>query len=195
VESVKTVGVEEAARVLAQGGMALVPTETVVGLVAGESGRPRLAQAKGRDAGKPIALLCRSANEAFALAHRVPPLARTLANHYWPGPLTLILPCVDGGTVGVRVPDHPVVAALLDAYGGTLYATSANMAGQPPPRALADVDPCVTAAVDVRMEGEPGGGEASAVVDLTGERAQVLRASRTLTEDTVLEMTRAEKLL
>jgi L-threonylcarbamoyladenylate synthase len=191
VEAVRIVGVEEAARVLADGGIALVPTETVVGLVAGERALPKLAQVKGRDAAKPIALLTGTADQAFALAREVPPLARKLARLYWPGPLTLVLESVDGGTVGVRVPDHPVVAALLDAYGGHLYATSANMAGEPPPRALVDVDPRVSAAVDVVLEGQPGGGEPSAVVDLTGGRARVLRASGALNEEKVREMHRA----
>lgn len=187
----RIVGVEEAARVLADGGIVLVPTETVVGLVAGERALSKLAQIKDRDAAKPIALLTNTADQAFALAREVPPLARKLADLYWPGPLTLVLESVDGGTVGVRVPDHPVVAALLDAYGGHLYATSANMAGEPPPRALVDVDPRVSEAVDVVLEGQPGGGEPSAVVDLTGGRARVLRASGTLTEEKVREIDRA----
>jgi L-threonylcarbamoyladenylate synthase len=181
---------EAAARVLGGGGVALVPTETVVGLVAGETGFAKLARIKGRDANKPIALLCRSAGEAFALAHEVPPLARRLARLYWPGPLTLVLEAADGGTVGARVPDHPVVAALLDAYGGPLYATSANLAGEPPPRALVEVDPRIRSQVDVVLEGEAGGGEASAVVDLSGEGVRVLRASAVLDERSVAELAR-----
>jgi L-threonylcarbamoyladenylate synthase len=180
---------EAAARILGGGGVALVPTETVVGLVAGETGFAKLAGIKGRDANKPVALLCRSAGEAFALTREVPPLARRLARLYWPGPLTLVL-AADGGTVGVRVPDHPVVAALLDAYGGPLYATSANLAGEPPPRALAEVDPRVRSQVDAVLEGEAGWGEASAVVDLSGEGVRVLRASAVLDERSVAELAR-----
>lgn len=185
----RTVGVEEAAHVLMHGGVALVPTETVVGLVAGDRGLPKLSEIKSRDAGKPIALLCGSAKEAFTLAREVPPLARRLAGIYWPGPLTLVLEAEGGGTVGVRVPDHPVVAALLDAYGGPLYATSANMAGEHAPRDLASVEPRVVAVVDVVVEGEPGGGEASAVVDLSPGRVRLVRSSEQLSEETLLRLT------
>ena len=180
----------EAARVLAAGGVALVPTETVVGIAAGERGLAKLARIKGRDPDKPIALLCRSSEEAFGLAREVPPLARRLAELYWPGALTLVLEARAGGTVGVRVPDHPVVAALLDAYGGPLHVTSANLAGRSAPRSLGDVDPRVARPVDVVVEGEGGGGEASAVVDLSGDGVRVLRASGELTEESVGRLAR-----
>ena len=94
----------EAAGALRAGKVALVPTETVVGLVAAEPGLRRIEQIKNRDPGKPVALLCASAREAFALTTGVPPLARKLAALYWPGPLTLVLDRAGGGTVGVRVP-------------------------------------------------------------------------------------------
>src|ERR687898_125284 len=122
----KSVSPPEAAGSLRDGKVVLVPTETVVGLVAAESGLARIREIKGRDADKPIALLCASSEEAFALAASVPPLARKLASLYWPGPLTLVLDRVGGGTVGVRVPADSAVRAVLAAYGGPLYATSAN---------------------------------------------------------------------
>jgi len=103
----RTVSPKEAAVALRAGEVALVPTETVVGLVAAEPGLPRMRDMKGRVARKPIALLCVSAEEAFALADAVPPLARRLAELYWPGPLTLVLDRPGGGTVGVRVPAGP----------------------------------------------------------------------------------------
>lgn len=163
--------------------MALVLTETVVGLVAAEAGLSRLWEIKGRDPGKPVALLCRRAEEAFALAGHVPPLAWKLADLYWPGPLTLVLDKPGGGTVGLRVPDHAVVQALLEAHGAPLYATSANLSGEPAPRALEDVDPKVLEGADLIVEGEPGSGEASAVVDLSGGEARILRAGGGLTEE------------
>ncbi len=178
----KTVSPTEAAALLREGLVALVPTETVVGLVAAESSLPRLAETKGRDPDKPIAMLCASAEEAFAMAVDVPPLALKLAALFWPGPLTLVLDAAGDGTVGVRVPDHSAVAKLLAAHGGPLYATSANLAGKPAPRSLEDVDPRVAAAVDFAVEGGPGDGEASAVVDLSGGRIRVLRPGPGLDE-------------
>ena len=178
----RTVTPREAAELLRHGNVGLVPTETVVGLVAGRSGLSRLAGIKGRDPGKPIALLCPSAEEAFALATHVPPAAESLASSLWPGPLTLVLEAKDGGTVGLRVPDHPAVRELLVAYGAPIYATSANPAGGPAPADLEGVEPGITEEADFVVEGEQGSGEASAVVDLTDGRVSILRAGAGLDE-------------
>ncbi len=176
-------GVQKAVEALRNGGVVLIPTETVVGLVAAEAGLGRVQEIKGRDPGKPIALLCTSGEEAFACSEKVSPLAEKLAETYWPGPLTLVLERVGGGTIGVRVPDHPTVRDLLVAYGGPLYATSANLSGVPAPRSLEEVDRRVCEAADVIVEGAPGGGVASAVVDLTRRKARLIRAGGGLTDE------------
>jgi L-threonylcarbamoyladenylate synthase len=178
----------EAAKALRDGQVALVPTETVAGLVAAEPGLRRIGEIKGRDPAKPVALLCASAEDAFALAASVPPLARRLADLYWPGPLTLVLDRPGGGTVGVRVPAGPVVRAVLAAYGEPLYATSANISGEPAPQGIEEVDPMVSGAVGVIVDGEPGSGEASAVVDLSVGRVGLLRATEDLSEEKLAEL-------
>lgn len=179
----RSVSPHEAAAALRAGEVALVPTETVVGLVAAESGLPRVREIKGRSAGKPIALLCASAEEAFALAEAVSPLAGELAKLHWPGPLTLVLDLAGGGTIGVRVPAGRTVREVLAAYGGPLYATSANLSGRRDARSVREVDPLVSSAVDVVVEGEAGSGEASAVVDLSSGQTRLLRPSAELTEE------------
>ena len=184
----KTISPEEAVVLLRAGKVVLVPTETVVGLVATEEGLPRVREIKGREANKPIALLCASAEEAFELAENVPPLAGRLAEMYWPGPLTLVLDLPDGATIGVRVPAGRTVRELLAAYGGPLYATSANLSGERDSGSVEGVNPRVRSAVDAVVEGEPGNGEASAVVDLSGERARLLRATNELSEDRLQEL-------
>jgi L-threonylcarbamoyladenylate synthase len=176
----KTVSPHEAVAALRAGNVALVPTETVVGLVAAEPGLPRIREIKGREADKPIALLCTSAEEAFGLAANVPPLARDLAELYWPGPLTLVLDLSPDSTIGVRVPAGKAVQDLLEAYGAPLYATSANLSGEPAKAAPDDVDPRVLEAVDIIVRGERGTGEASAVVDLSGGNVRLVRATREL---------------
>ena len=176
----KTVSPHEAVAALRVGNVALVPTETVVGLVAAEFGLLRVHEIKGRDANKPIALLCASAEEAFGLAANVPPLARELAELYWPGPLTLVLDLSSGETIGVRVPAGDAARDLLTAYGGPLYATSANLSGEPARAALDEVDPRMLESVDIVVRGEGGTGEASAVVDLSGGNARLVRATREL---------------
>jgi L-threonylcarbamoyladenylate synthase len=181
----RVVSGETAGKELRADKVALLPTDTVVGLAAGEQGMSRLAEIKRRDPEKPVAALCASAAEAFALAADVPPLARELARRLWPGPLTLVLDAQSGGggTVGVRVPDHAIVREVLAAYGGPLYATSANLAGEPAPGSLDEVSEEISGAADFAVEGASGGGEASAVVDLSGGETKLLRESRSLTEE------------
>ena len=179
----KTASLTSAIEAIRAGKVVLVPTETVVGLVSSEAGLPRIREIKGRASDKAIALLCASPEEAFALARKVPPFARRLAYLYWPGPLTLVLDNLEGGTVGVRVPDHPTVRAMLDANGEPFFATSANLSGEPAPAGLDDVDPRVSGAVDLVLPGEPGSGEASAVVDLSDGQTRLLRASPELTDE------------
>ena len=192
MERLKSVGPAEAATLLREGFVALVPTETVVGLVAAEAGLEKLWEIKGRDPDKPIALLCASVEAAFAMAANVPTLAEKLATDFWPGPLTLVLDAAGGGTVGVRVPDHPVAAELLAAHGGPLHATSANLAGEPAPRALEGVDPRIVAVVDLVVEGEPGKGEASAVVDLSGGQVRLLRPGPEITQGALARLAEEE---
>jgi len=187
---VRCVSAALAGELLSEGKVGLVPTETVVGLVAGEAGLPRLFEVKGRDPGKPIAMLCGSVRDALALAREPSPLARTLADHFWPGPLTLVLEARGGGTVGVRVPAHPVTRAVLASYGEPFYATSANPSGGKDPRSLEEVDPLISATADFAVSGEPGSGEASAVVDLSGDNVRLLRPTRSLSE---AELTRVAK--
>jgi L-threonylcarbamoyladenylate synthase len=176
------VSATSAAELLQEGGVGLVPTETVVGLVAGESGLSRLFEIKGRHLDKPVALLCGSAQDAFALSREVPPFARLLAERFWPGPLTLVLDSATGGTVGVRVPVHPVARKVLTAYGSPLRATSANSSGKPAPSTLEGIDPAVCAAANFAIHGEPGSGEASAVVDLSGGKIRLLRPTESFGE-------------
>ncbi|CAA9442524.1 MAG: Threonylcarbamoyl-AMP synthase [uncultured Rubrobacteraceae bacterium] len=183
------VSTAEAGELLRKGGVGLVPTETVVGLVAGQTGLSRLFEIKGRDPGKPIALLCGSVDEALALARRAPPLARSLAGRFWPGPLTLVLDGPHDETVGLRVPDHPTVQEVLAAHGTPIYATSANLSGELAPAAPEHVDLRVTDATDFAVPGAPGSGEASAVVDLSLGRVRLLRPGAGLTEDVLLRLT------
>jgi L-threonylcarbamoyladenylate synthase len=188
------VSTAEAGELLREGRVGLVPTETVVGLVAGEAGLARLFEIKGREPGKPIAVLCGSTEEALALGWEPSPLARSLADCFWPGPLTLVLEAEGGGTVGVRVPAHLVTRAVLATHGGPLYATSANRSGGSAPHALEEVDPLISATVDFVVGGEAGSGEASAVVDLSEGNVRLLRPTKRLTEDELARLAEGQAL-
>jgi L-threonylcarbamoyladenylate synthase len=102
-------------------------------------GLDRLLRVKGRQEGRPVPLLIDSAASAAAWASEVSPAARRLMARFWPGALTLVLPAAKGllpaitgggGTVGLRMPDHPVSRALARALGGAVTGTSANRSGR-----------------------------------------------------------------
>jgi L-threonylcarbamoyladenylate synthase len=180
-----------AAELLREGRVGLVPTETVVGLVADIRGLPRLFEIKERDPDKPIAILCPSAESALLSFREVQSLAWTLAERFWPGPLTLVLDAASGETIGLRVADHRAVQEIL-ARRGPMYATSANLSGRTAPTALKHVDPRVASAVDFAVPGTPGTGEASAVVSLSGGRVELLRPGAGLTQDKLLRLADAQ---
>ena len=171
--------VAEAARIVSRGGVIAFPTETVYGVGAsasGDAGRLRLAALKGRDPDKPIALLLSDFAHAERYTASVPPLAMRLASKYCPGPITLVLPGVDGATLGVRVPDHGLALALIEACGGALLATSANVSGAPPARSAAEVLAALPEGLDLVLDGGAAPiGTASTVVRVDGDSYQILR--------------------
>ncbi len=143
--------IAKAAGALKDGGLVILPTETVYGLAA-DAANPRAVaavyEAKGRPAFNP--LIAHVAD--FATARRIAQFdvrAEQLTAKFWPGPLTLVLPIADEtavcdlaraglDTVAIRAPAHPIARALLEAFGGPLVAPSANRSGRPSPTTFAD---------------------------------------------------------
>ncbi|MGV3760543.1 MAG: L-threonylcarbamoyladenylate synthase [Actinomycetota bacterium] len=172
---------------LRQGGVVVLPTDTVYGIAAlpaDEDAVDRLFALKGRRTDVPIAVLCADAAQALSLAEPPDPTAaRLVADRWWPGPLTLVLPRRGGlelhlgepsATVGLRVPDHPLVQAVA-AEVGPIATTSANRHGEPTAttaeEAVAVLGPGVALAVDGgRLEGR-----SSTVVDATVTPWRTLR--------------------
>ncbi len=133
--------------VIKRGGIVCLPTETVYGLVCSTQNQVairRVANLKGRPQEKPFALFCSSWERMAREALEENLLAKSLAHHFWPGPLTLVLaarPSCPGyfrGSVGVRCPAHDFVQAVLAACGGLLMNTSLNRSGQPECRSIAE---------------------------------------------------------
>jgi L-threonylcarbamoyladenylate synthase len=140
----------------------------------------RLVRVRGRE-GKPILVLVADLAMIATVAADVPAPARRLAARFWPGPLTIVLPARDGlapaltagtGTIGVRVPGHPVPRALARALGGPVTAPSANPPGAPPPRRLPEARAYFGEDVAVYVDGGelPGGASTVAAVDDGGVR-------------------------
>jgi L-threonylcarbamoyladenylate synthase len=180
--------VREAAAVLRAGGLVAFPTETVYGLGADARNAASVARIfaiKGRPADNPLIVHVAGPAQLDDVAAEVPPLARRLAKRFWPGPLTLVvdaathLPTVTTGglrTVAVRMPDHPVALAMLDAAGLPVAAPSANRSGRPSPTTSLHVLDDLGSEVDLVLDGGPSPlGVESTVVDARGARPVVLR--------------------
>ncbi len=173
--------ITEAAACLRRGGLVIFPTETVYGVGAHADDAKavaRLYQAKARPVEKLLTLHVATIVQARQLPVEWPPVALELARLFWPGPLTLILPRRgEAGTVGIRVPRHPVAEALLSAAGVPVVASSANRSGQPAP---ATADAAVAALgdfVDVVVDAGPCAvGAPSTVVDCTVTPPVIRRA-------------------
>jgi tRNA threonylcarbamoyl adenosine modification protein (Sua5/YciO/YrdC/YwlC family) len=163
---------------LDRGELVIVPTETVYGVAARED-RPdalaRLARLKPGRQG-PFSLAVSSIDMVAARLLPVPATALPLMRRWWPGPLTLVLPQRDGGSVGLRVPGHAWTRALIAAAGVPLLLPSANVPAAPAPVDAGSIDPAVLAQVAVVVDGGRAAlGEASTLVQALPAGLRVLR--------------------
>ena len=168
-------GLTRASQLIRGGGVIAFPTDTVYGLGAAaddELATRRVYQIKGRPAGLPLILMVAAESQLEGWVH-VDSRAEDMIRRWWPGPLTLVLHAIGGGTLGVRIPKHKVALALLSA-AGPLMTTSATLHGKEPAMTAAEAGllPGVAAVLD---GGKAPGGEASTVLDLTGPEPHVLR--------------------
>ena len=174
-----------------ESGLVAFPTETFYGLGANAldpEAVARVFRAKGRPADKPLLVLVDSVAMAARVAAEIPLRAHRLMGRYWPGALTLVLlahaelpPALTAGTgtIGVRLPDHPLARALVRAATVPVTAPSANPHGAPAPRTAAAVVAALGEAVDLVLDGgATPGGLPSTVLDLTGRVPRVVRAGR-----------------
>lgn len=173
---------------LKAGAQVALPTETVYGLAADAGNSDALKgifQAKGRPADHPLIVHLASADEIPCWASPVPELAWRLAEAFWPGPLTLVLPAnrgvsplVTGGqtTVALRVPGHQVMQAILQQFGGGLAAPSANPFGHISPTTAAHVRERLAGKITALVDGGPCPvGIESTIVDLSSNHPAILR--------------------
>lgn len=189
------IAVDTAVAVLRRGGLVAFPTETVYGLGA-DAENPgaleRLYVVKGRPQNHPVIVHLAASARVEDWAAAVPDAAYRLAESFWPGPLTLILPrasrvpdAVTGGqdTVGLRVPDHPIAQALLRGFGGGVAAPSANRFGCLSPTRAEHVRADLGGDVDIILDGGacPVGVE-STIVAFRDGRPIVLRPGRITSE-------------
>jgi len=180
-------GVEAAVTALQAGQLVVLPTDTVYGIAAdafSPTAVAALLAAKGRGRDMPVPVLVGAWRTLDGLVDELGPLARRMVEAFWPGPLTLVVRAAPSlawdlgetrGTVAVRMPEHPVALDVL-TQTGPLAVSSANRSGQPPAVDAADAERQLGGAVSVYLDAGPAGEPVpSTIVDLTGDRARVLR--------------------
>ncbi len=196
METTRTNSIAAAAETLRAGGLCAVPTETVYGLAANgldAAAVERIYAVKGRPENKPLSLLAAGKEALRRWGRELPEAAETLAEAFWPGPLTLVvqaapeIPAVvraGGETVGLRCPDHPLTLELLRSLPFPLAAPSANPSGAPSPVTARQVLDYFDGRIDCVLDGgECGLGRASTVLDLTQTPYRVLRQGALPEED------------
>ena len=180
--------IREAARIIAGGGLAAFPTETVYGL-GGNALDPEAARkiyaAKGRPSDNPLIVHISDISQIEPLVAEFPENARKLAEAIWPGPMTMVLrkkPIVPDATTGgldtvaIRFPADLTAQKLISFAGVPVAAPSANLSGRPSPTRWEDVREDLDGRADAIIMGDPCiGGIESTVVDMTGELPQILR--------------------
>lgn len=180
--------VQRAARLLREGGLVAIPTETVYGLAAdafNESAVAKIFKAKGRPARNPIIVHVSGVEMARQCVSRWPDLAEKLASAFWPGPLTLVLPrspkisdtvTAGGETVGIRWPSHPFIQAVIRACDFPLAAPSANPSNEISPTNAGHVAKGLGDKISLIIDGgQSQVGIESTVLDLTVQPPRLLR--------------------
>ena len=178
----------QALTVLRAGHPLVFPTDTVYGVgcdLWSEQAIVSLYEAKRRPSGLAIPVLLSSIEHVSQVARRVSPIFVALAERFWPGGLTLIVPrrselppalCGGRDTIAVRMPGHPIALALIERMGGALAATSANLSGRPAPVTAAQAHADLAGRVPLILDGGAcPGGQASTIVDLVSDPPKLLR--------------------
>ena len=178
--------IQQALEVLQSGGLVAFPTDTVYGVGAlafDNKAVESIYKAKDRPIEKAIPILIGEAEDITKISSEVPLMAKKLAERFWPGPLTIVLPkhislpdsVSATNTVGVRVPDHIVARSVLRA-AGPMAVTSANLSGQPSPSTAKEVFAQLNGRIALIVDGgKTPGGVPSTLVDCTGSQPIVVR--------------------
>ena len=189
-----------AAEIIRKGGLVAIPTETVYGLGANgldEQAVARIFEAKGRPQDNPLILHVAEPKEMEHRCHSIPDEAYALAEKFWPGPLTMVLPARDvvpkrttGGlsTVAVRCPDNDATRQIIRLAGAPIAAPSANISGKPSTTTAQHVLHDHNGRIDAIVDGGPCRvGVESTIVDLTEHRPRLLRPGG-ITPEQLLEV-------
>jgi len=187
-ETIDEETIEDAGRIIREGGLVAFPTETVYGL-GGDALNPessrKIYAAKGRPSDNPLIVHIADRKDLYRIADRVTEKAEKLMDAFWPGPLTMIFPKKDlvpcattGGldTVAVRMPSDRIAAAFIRAAGGFVAAPSANVSGRPSTTTAAHVEEDLSGRIEMILDGGQAViGLESTIIDMSVEPPVILR--------------------
>lgn len=179
---------QKAIKTLKAGGIVIFPTDTAFGIgcrIDDRAAVDRLFRIRERPLTQATPVLVASINQALPYLDNPSKIVRHFMDVYWPGGLTIIAPCkkdliyspIRGGgeTIGIRMPDHSDLRAVIAAVGVPILGPSANIHGEPTPFRLEDLDPKLVAHVDYVLPGLTKGTQASTVVDCTKDPYVIIR--------------------
>jgi L-threonylcarbamoyladenylate synthase len=174
---------------LNRGDVIVFPTETVYGLGAdalNPAAVEKVFQLKGRNPDNPIPIIVADQAMLQGVVEKIPPIARTLMEQFWPGPLTLVLPAAPGtpeqllnrtGGVGVRISSHLIATELAQALGRPLTATSANPSGQQAASTIEQAQNYFVSDIEIFLDvGRLPSKTGSSVVEVIDDRIKIIRA-------------------
>lgn len=180
--------ITQAISVIEKGGIISFPTQCLYGLGADAlnvEAVDRVFDVKDRPFGKPILILIKNVEVLEEIVRDVPPSASRIIEKFWPGGVTIVFEANESlpdrltagtGKIGVRLPAHPVAAALVNSFEKPITGTSANLAGRTGCSRISDLDARITEKLDLVLDAGPlEGGVGSTVVDVTGDVPKILR--------------------
>jgi len=192
--------IQRAGTIIKRGGIIVFPTRCLYGLGAdafNADAVDRVFEIKRRPSQKPILILVEHRMQLERLVSHVTPAATRIMDHFWPGGVTLVFEAgltvlrhltAGTGKVGIRIPGHPVAAALVSSVGRPLTGTSANISGEPGCQCIDDLKPQLASQLDVGLDAGPlKGGAGSTVVDVTGDMPRILREGQ-ISEKEILNL-------
>ena len=186
----------EAVECLKSGGIVAVPTDTVYGLGAdpfNANAVQRLYMLKGRPDGKPIPLVLSSVDDVHRVAQNLPDYFFHLTDRFWPGGLTIIIEAKDllpiltagGNTVGVRIPNNPLLLKILQTFGGPAAITSANLSGEPPATSPQEIGEELASRIDMIVDGGKTPGPIPSTVYDISVSPPLIRRHGVISEETL----------
>lgn len=186
----------EAVECLKSGGIIAIPTDTVYGLAAdpfNPDAVQRLYTVKGRPDGKPIPLVLSSVADVHRVSQNLPEFYFHLTERFWPGGLTIVIEAkgllpvltAGGNTVGVRIPNNPLLLQILRTFGSPAAITSANLSGEPPATSPEEIDEELASRIDMIVDGGKTPGPIPSTVYDISVSPPLIRRHGVISEETL----------